>query len=389
MKGNSMMRCPSLRRAYISIFMVLLAGLRIPAFCQDAKPHVAVVVFVNNTEASSYDAACKAATDTLVSTLGELGRYRVQTLDKANGGEDALRAMAEAQQLDFVMYGKLAKSGSGGIDCSLSVFDRAKGKTTLSQTKKAAGVLDIFDATDALVVSVLETMTGSHIGFGALTLTNTGEKGSYQVFVDGMAMGYDLDSLDKVLIGRRTVTIEQKRMLGEREIARSSVDIKEGEAAELSFAVPLLMDDEKGSVEGLKASIESEWDDATAIGDVDAKTTQFVSLFGDLSYSPKLSTYKDEASELAGEWALRKVRLAIEDSAWDPKVELLDSAASVYSNAKTYPDPKKIKTSFEENASLLRWAKATWIRDSNGSGTPSWSRRGTWVGSACRTTPTR
>ncbi len=332
---------------------ILLVGLSSPAFCQESKAHVAVVLFSNQTNSSSYDAACKAATNTLSLTLNQLGRYSVQAADTVGNGEDALRAMAAEQNFDFIMFGKLSKENSGGIDCSLSVFDRAKGKTTLSQTKKAAGVLDIFDVTDDLVVAVLESMTGSHIGFGSLTLTNKGEKGSYTVLVDGSSVGSNLESLDKVLSGQRTVTIVQKRMLGNREIAKSSVRIKEGETVELSFAVPYLMDDEKQKVESLKASIGAGWNDTTHIADVDAKITEYASLFADISYSPTLSTYKEEAKQLTGEWALRKNRLAIEDSAWDPKVELLDAVGTIYAGAKTYPDPAEIKRIFGDNALLV------------------------------------
>jgi hypothetical protein len=318
-----------------------------------AKAHVAVVLFSNQTNSPSYDAACKAATETLSMTLNQLGRYRVQPMDSIDSKEDVLRAAAAEQNLDFIMYGSMSKGESGGITCSLSVFDRAKGKTNLSQSRKAAGVLDIFDATDDLVVAVLESMTGSHIGFGSLTLTNTGEKGSYTVLVDGSSAGANLASLDKVLIGQHKVTIVQKRMLGDREIAQTDVNIKEGETAELSFVVPYLMDDEKATVERLRSAIEAEWDDATAVGDVDAKTAELLLLFGDLSYSPKLSTYKDEATELAGEWVLRKAHLAIEGSAWEPKMDLLDAAGALYAGAKAYPDPGKIRKDFEAEAQLV------------------------------------
>jgi hypothetical protein len=142
-------------------------------------------------------------------------------------------------------------------------------------------------------------------------------------------------------------------MLGDREIARSSVEIKEGEAAALEFAVPFLMDDEKQKVEGLRAAIGAGWDVAKAMADVDAKMAEFASLFGDVSYSPKLSSYKDEAKQLGAEWTLRKGRAAIEGSAWDPKVELLDAGGALYAGAKGYPDPLKIRKAFEESAQLV------------------------------------
>jgi hypothetical protein len=348
------MRSPFFRAAAIVALGVLTVFPSCPAFGDDAsRAHVAVVEFSNETGSSSYDAACRSATETLILTLRQLGRYSVQSENSPVGGEEALRAMAADGRLDFIMQGKLSKPATGGIACSLSVFDRAKGKTAISRSEKATGVLDIFDATDALVVSVLEAMTGSHIGFGTITLKNTGEKGSYAVLLDGSPAGNDLASIEKALIGRRTVAIVQKRMLGDREIARSSLDVKEGESVDLDFALPLLMDDEKAKLEGLKAAIKSGWNDEAMAGDVDAKTSELSSLLKDISFSPKLSAYRDEAKQLAGEWALQKARFAIEGSAWDPKLEFLDAGSAVSSGAKGYPDALRIRKAFEEDARLL------------------------------------
>jgi hypothetical protein len=336
----------------ISIFFTV--GGHSSIFSQDAPmAHVAVVQFSNQTGSASYDAACKAATDTLFLTLRQLGRYRVQSEDTAGSGEDALRAMAEEKRLDFIMYGKMSKGKSGGIDCSLSVFDRAKGKTSLSRSGKAAGVLDVFEVADELVVSVLESMTGSHIGFGSLKLTNTGEKGSYAVLMDGYPVGKDLASIERVLNGIHAVTVVQKRMLGDRQITSSSVKVNEGEIAALEFSVPYLMDDEKQKVESLKAAIKAGWNDTSRSGEVDARMGELTSLFGDLSYSPRLSSYKDEARQLGGEWMLRKSRLEIEDSAWEPRLELMDGTAALYAGAAGYPDPGKIRGAFEENSQLV------------------------------------
>lgn len=348
------MRSPSPRAAAIALLAVLSAFPSRPVFGDDAsKAHVAVVEFANDTGSSSYDAACRSATDTLTLALRQLGRYSVQAEKSPGSGEEALRAMAADRRLDFVMHGKLSKPAAGGIECSLSVFDRAKGKTAISRIEKATGVLDIFDATDALVVSVLEAMTGSHIGFGTVAFKNTGEKGSYSILLDGSPAGSDLASLEKVLVGKRTVAVVQRRMLGDREIAKSSLDVKEGESVELAFALPLLMDDEKAKLDGLKAAIKAGWDDETAAGDVDAKTSELSSLLKDISFSPMLATRRDEARQLSGEWALRKLRFAIDDSAWDPKLEILEAGSAAYAGAKGYPDAGRIRKAFVEAARLL------------------------------------
>ena len=79
----------------------------------EVKARVAVVRFSNDTGSPSYDAACKAATDTLTMTLRQLGRYQVQSFDEANSTAEGLRTMAEAQQLDFIMYGTISQKKRG------------------------------------------------------------------------------------------------------------------------------------------------------------------------------------------------------------------------------------------------------------------------------------
>lgn len=81
----------------------------------EVKARVAVVRFSNDTGSPSYDAACKAATDTLTMTLRQLGRYQVQSFDEANSTAEGLRTMAEAQQLDFIMYGTISQKAGTGL----------------------------------------------------------------------------------------------------------------------------------------------------------------------------------------------------------------------------------------------------------------------------------
>ena len=348
------MRSSILKNSCIAALFILAAISAAPVNAEGAaKAHVAVVRIANDTGSSSYDAACKAATDTLALTLRELGKYEVRSDESLGSGgeEEALRAKAADEKLDFIMYGSMTSAG-GGIACSLSVYDRAKGKTSLSKTKKAAGVLDIFDVADELVVTVLESMTGSHIGFGSIELRNRGEKGSYRVLVDGSPAGNDLESLGRVLIGKRQVTIAQQRMLGDREIAKASVEVKEGASVAVEFSVPYLMNDEKAKVEGLSSEIKAgvAGSDSSAM---DAKLGELAKLLVDVSYSPRLSAYKDEAKQLGGEWTIRKSRLAIEGAAWEPNARLLDAAGKVNEDAGSYPDPKSIQGAFEENARLL------------------------------------
>jgi hypothetical protein len=345
---------PASARPAIALLAALLASAPgAPCRAQEgAKAHIAVSRLSNETGTASYDAACQAVTDTLLLTLRELGSYEVQAAEPRARGDEGLRAMAEERRLDFVMYGRMSQAAGGGIACSLSVYDRAKGKTTLSKQASAAGALDVFDAADQLAVSVLESLTGSHIGFGSIRLRNGGEKGAYSVLVDGYPAGRDLAGVDKVLNGRRTVAIVQRRMLGDREIAKASVTVREGETATFDFSLPYLMPDEQAEVEGLKSAIASLWGDARAAARTEASIAELAALLADVSYCPRLSSLKDEAVQLQGEWALRKTRLAVEAGAWEPDPALLDEGGTVYAGAKKYPNPKRSRDSFEESAQL-------------------------------------
>ncbi|MGA2548453.1 MAG: hypothetical protein ABSF43_18075, partial [Rectinemataceae bacterium] len=76
------MRFPTLHVSVGVFIVILAAGGHSFVFGQEgANAHVAVLRFANETSSASYDAACKAATDTLVLTLTQLGRYRVQSED--------------------------------------------------------------------------------------------------------------------------------------------------------------------------------------------------------------------------------------------------------------------------------------------------------------------
>ena len=286
-------------------------------------------------------------------TLRQLGRYQVQSFDEANSTAEGLRTMAEAQQLDFIMYGTISQKSGDGITCRLSVFDRAKGKTAVSRTNKAAGVLDIFDVADDLVVSVLESMTGAHIGFGSVAIKNTGETGHHAILVDGYLVGQDLENIDRVLTGRHKITVVQKRMLGDREIASSTINVGDSVTSNFTFSIPYLMDDEKAKIEGLRSAVHQEWNDRLKKDDVEGKIKDLESLLTDVSYSPKLSEYKDEATQFAGEWILQKARFDMEDSAWEPKIDALSAGYDVYTKAKTYPNSEKIQQTFEGEALLM------------------------------------
>lgn len=319
-----------------------------------SKPRLAVFAFGNETGNTVYDSACAGAERSLVLTLRQLGLYELESLTRAIGrNDDELRAAAMERNADYVMFGGVSSGRGKELVFRLGLFDRAKGKTTVLRESESVTSLNLFEAIDDVISKVLDGITGGHLGFGAVELVNTGEKGTYRVLLDGMDAGDDLSELPRVLAGSHTLAVVQRRMLGEGEIARASFALKEGGFYEFKFAVPYLTAQEKERVEGAERAIRAEWQSPAARAQVAAKVEAFSALVRDVSYSPRLAEYQARSRQLEAEWEILKNRFEIEERAWHPDSLILDPSVVVYLTAKKYPDPETLKRGAESNASLL------------------------------------
>ena len=301
------------------------------------------------------DAACSAAGFSLFLTLNQLGDYELlpNALQVSAVDVDSLRAWAERNAADFILFGRMIASNAGGFVCSLSLFDRAKGSITIERQSQAASVLEIFEATDGLIANMVDAMTGRHIGFGRIVFQNEGAKGSYRVFLDGRDMGKDLDGIGNVLIGDHAVRIVQSRMLGELELVARNFDLREGESLHLSFALPDLTAAEKARLESLEAEIRASWSRPKARTEIEAKMAEYETLLGRADASSALLAYRARGLELSGEWRLMRNRLDIEAAAWEPDARLFDPSMAVYLDSASYPDRAAIQKAAQSNALLL------------------------------------
>ncbi|MEI6876486.1 MAG: hypothetical protein WCL50_15305, partial [Spirochaetota bacterium] len=200
-----------------------------PEAAKTEKPHLAVLGFANETGSKSTDAATNAATDTILLTLHQLGLYELLPVAGAVARDvESLRAWAESHKADYVMFGRIGRGADSGFVCGLALFDRAKGRISIDRQSGEVSALELFETSDQLIASVLDEVSGRHIGFGRLLLEARGEKGSYRVLLDGMEAGTDLPSIDAVLNGSHTVSVVQRRMFGELELAKKSFTVEEG-----------------------------------------------------------------------------------------------------------------------------------------------------------------
>jgi hypothetical protein len=319
------------------------------------KPRLATFNFRNDTGIDSYASACSSATNALLLTLRQLGIYDVLPSEAGSAklNEGSLRAWSAAHSADYLMYGSLSGTEDGNVICSLSIFDRAKGKVTISEKSEPVGPMDIFDSVDELIASVLKTATGRHIGFGTIAFAPTGAKGSYSVSLDGISVGSDAASIGTILIGPHTVTIAQKRMLGETVLALQSLEVEEGQTQTISFEIPAVLPEEKKKLDELEAEIHSSWDDPEKAPQTSADVAQYARLTSDISYSAALEPSRTKARQLEAEWAIRKNRNEIEASAWKPSPELLDPSIVIYLTAGGYPNPERLTAATRDNAAFL------------------------------------
>jgi len=206
------------------------------------KARVAVIGFTNRTKNEAYDAAANTITGSLLLVLRGLALYQVLPPDSDGAAfpqsiTDAnLAAWCETTRTDYVIYGSIELKKNGNLICRLAVFDRGTQKTSISRVANDITLFGIFDASDTLISSVLESVTGTHIGFGSIMLATQGQ-GVYSVSLDGMPLGDNLFSVDRVVAGTHRLVVTQRVGAADKPIFSGDVSVREGEATEVAFAL--------------------------------------------------------------------------------------------------------------------------------------------------------
>ncbi|HOT63591.1 MAG TPA: hypothetical protein PLU93_12085 [Treponemataceae bacterium] len=203
---------------------------------------VAVFGFANKTNNGAYDAAAATATGSLYLTLRGLNAYDVippdivaQSAPKGTTNAE-LAVWCDENRADYAVYGSLEQKKNGNLICRLSSFSRVNLKTTVNKSENDVSLFGIFEATDSLIAQVLESVTGTHIGFGAIAFAREGD-GPYSVELDGIPVGENCFGIDRVVAGTHRVVVTQSLGSISKVVLDSSVDVGEGEAIQ----VPLVL----------------------------------------------------------------------------------------------------------------------------------------------------
>jgi len=204
---------------------------------EEQKPRVAIIIMKNTEGDERLDPICSTVTDTVELSLRLMGQYRLVRADYLDPQEkmDAAKIFFNDFNIDNAIFGR-AYMDDGEYVLSMSVYDRSKDQITINKEERVHSVLDIFEASDNLAISLIEAFSGIHIGFGELLLVNEGERGDYLVYIDGSPAGENLASMS-VLAGKRKVEIRRKIDKGETILFSKQVEVKENETKRISFTL--------------------------------------------------------------------------------------------------------------------------------------------------------
>ena len=220
------------------------------------KPRVAVFGFLNRTGNSGFDVPAESAGDALYLGMKMLGAYDV-SLPKTKpdtSDTDSIGSWCDENGVDYVLFGEVSTEGSGQ-KYTLASFDNGKKKITVSKTATGESVMDVFEASDNLILSVLDVLTGRHIGFGKIRFRNTGAEGSFIAYVDGVELEANPGMVGHIVSGNHLVTVVQIKRKEKVQIASEPISVPEGKTATFSFALQEIPKAPKGELDAYKELI--------------------------------------------------------------------------------------------------------------------------------------
>jgi TolB-like protein len=219
---------------------------RLPAQSSDhLAPWVVVVPVYNETEAAALDAVGDSIANTIGLSLRLLGDFEVRTVPRDRipaeviaGVRESVAAFAERETMDYVVLGSVRRVEEE-IQIASSVWERASGTITVTETRSVGSLLDTFDAADSLALDFLSAFSGQRIAFGAIALFNTGwPEAEYRVLIDGQEVGVDGTRIGNVLIGSREVSVVATTGADPgAEVLRRRIDVREGQVVRLGFEI--------------------------------------------------------------------------------------------------------------------------------------------------------
>lgn len=229
---------PTFRVLFVTLLAVVLTSV---LGASPSKPHVSVPPALNLTGLPAFDPGAKAARDTVVTLLGQMGKYVLAPWKgPAPGAQTDFKPEAEAQSLDFVVQILLEKASDQRAVCRFRVWDRTKGAFSWEKTSDPVQLLDIFDVCDQTAADTLEKMSGEHLAFGSITLKPRGGTRLFTIRLDEQDL--EPDRLTRVLAGSHTLEIRANDSPDTKPFLKiNPLAVTEGTATEVVFLAPETM----------------------------------------------------------------------------------------------------------------------------------------------------
>jgi len=235
-------RVPCRLAAFCAGLAVLWCGVSALLFSESApgaRPRVVTMGFINLTDDDGFDIPAETSSSNLALSMRMLGLYDVEdsTMYLRSLAPENLLKYCKDNSADYLLYGTLGSNSGGGQLYDLSVFDAAKGSTTIRKDAEGETVLDSFGATDELILSVLSSISGRHVGFGSLKFANTGDPVNYEIAVDGVFLEPNPVSADRMLAGDHEIKVYQKLGQARVEVFSGNATVAENKSSTFSFAL--------------------------------------------------------------------------------------------------------------------------------------------------------
>ena len=217
----------------------------------------------------------------------------------------------EKNNIDELIFGKALMQANGSVFIEMSVFNKRKAATTLTKTETADTVLEIFGAADKIAVEMMDSFSGMVMGYGELKFTNSGEKGTYSVYIDNIFAGENINNFSRIVIGQRQIVITQERMFGNIKIFDKAINITEDKITEIIFSIPGFLEKESNSIVKLETYIEKNWDKKYSSKDVEKSFNSLLKLLTITEYSQTAAEKKKEVEEKFAQWNVKKQDMGI------------------------------------------------------------------------------
>jgi len=271
-------------------------------------PKISVFPLENKEKDIQIDIISSNIQKTVEFNLKMINKYNIIQSSVTNYSSDNLwlSEYCERHKIDDLLFGKALVKSDGSILIEMSVFNKQKGAISFTKSETAATVLDIFNAADKLAIEMMHSFSGMHLGFGAVKFINSGEKGSYSVYIDNVSIGDNIDNLSTVLNGPRKVIITQVRMFGEEILYEQTVNIQEDKTAEVNFSIPGFMGKESSSIARHETIIENSWEDKYLGKKIDKSFNELFKLLNVFDYSQTAIDKRKEVDDKFAEWNAKK-----------------------------------------------------------------------------------